>query len=590
MTATSSLTTDSRTLRLLGSAIVFVLVLALYAPCFQFSFINLDDDVYVYQNPHVISGLTLENVRWAFSNPHGGHWHPLTWISHMLDCDVFGLEAGAHHGVNVFFHATNGVLVFLLLLRLFHNSLWALLLSIIFVAHPMRIESVAWIAERKDVLSMFFALLSFHSYLSFADSRRVTYYVLLLLCFIFGLLAKPMLVSLPVLFLLLDYWPRNVLSLDSTPLVHNHALQRSILEKIPLFIVSAMMCSIVIYTQQHDGGLKSLSSIPLADRLANVFVSYMSYAGKFFWPVPVAIFYPFQYYAPGVAAGAFLGVLACSVLCLQQPYKPSLIVGWIWFLVTLLPVIGIVYVGGQSFADRWSYLPHLGIILGAGAWLHNTFYYRKVLLYSSTGVLCLLCIALTMSQLPHWKNSEALFTHTLDVTPENFLAHTNLGVALSRMGREDEAAYHYREAARIKPYYPKAMNHLGLVEASAGNYDAAIELFTKALQRDQSLTSARFNLGLAYQRKGHILTALTTWLTSSAYSEPLHRHLEEVIDAVFTQSCPQLRRGIKDWEQLPQFSQSLHQFGPQMLSKIANKTALEAESCLLSSPRAVKTP
>jgi protein O-mannosyl-transferase len=477
--------TSKKKLAFLACAL-WLMVFLFFIRVGEFEFINFDDTAYVTENQHVRQGLTYEGLVWAFTASHGGHWHPLSWISHMVDVQVFGMDAGAHHLVNVFFHALNVALLFLFVTRLSLFSLFgSFILVLLFAFHPMRLESVAWVSERKDVLSMFFMLLSLHAYLSYTQKEKFSAFLQTFCLLVLGLLAKPSAVVLPALYFLLDWYPLRRKSVS---------IKKIFLEKIPFCLAVLGCCLAAVLSQQSGGGLKSLVDYPADLRIATVFTGYSIYLGKFFFPTGQGIFYPYQIYQPGVASGSILLLIGVSLICFKYIHeKPYLLFGWLWFLVSLLPVIGIVQIGGQSYADRWSYLPHIGLLIGTmAAWEHLAIphQYQKILAIFTVFALSFL----TYRELPFWKTSESIFRHTLTVTPENFMAEMNLGVALQARGSEIEAGEHLERAVLLRPFYPDALTNLAISKYKTGRVDEAESLFRRAVTVSPQSAMLRYNL------------------------------------------------------------------------------------------------
>ncbi len=444
------------------------------------------------------TGLSWENFKWAFSQTESGHWHPLTWLSHQLDCQVFGLNPAYHHLENILWHTLNTLLVFWILIKLFADWKTAWLISALFALHPLRIESVAWVTERKDVLSVFFGLLTILTYLYFRAKQNWRRYLLLITFFILGLLAKPSLVILPCLLLLLDYWPLK--------------LKKYFLEKIPLFVISLLFALATLWGQNKIGALKDLSSLTLLDRFSIACVGYLSYIEKTFLPTGLSIFYPLVKYPPTFGIAACTILLGITILMFRYRQRfPYLIVSWAWFLIALLPVIGFVQVGWQAFALRWTYLPHVGLAIALCGAVSTMKVAQKKWIYLTLGILIVLVTIKTSIELKHWQNSETLFSHALDVNPDNFLAHTNLGVALSKRGDKDSAMTHYEEAVRLNPTYPEALNNLGNLKAQKGFLEEAKSLFERALTRDPNMISAKYNLGLLHYNTGEKMQAVIQW-------------------------------------------------------------------------------
>ena len=529
-------------------AVLLVLVtIALYWPVTGHDFIGYDDDHYVLDNTHVTSGLTLENARWAFRSGYASNWHPVTWLSHMLDCQMFGLNPWGHHLTNVLLHALNAALVFALLQQMTGATLRSLFVAALFAVHPLRVESVAWVAERKDVLCGTFGLLSLVFYARYArksvisnqwpviggqasetaanyNTSRIThhasrfhppsslFYLLSLCCFALGLMSKPMLVTWPFVMLLLDYWPLRRLEL-STPNAQRSTILRLVTEKVP-FAVLALVTSVVAFMVQKQGGaVAEVEMLPLAARSGNALVSYCRYLAKLFWPTDLTLLYPHPGHWPLekvlLAGGLLLGISLLMIV--QWRRYPFLLMGWLWFCGTLVPVIGFVQVGDQAMADRYAYLPALGIFVALVWGLHGLAKgacYQQIGLSVAGAAAIVLCLALTRQQLGHWKDDEALFRHALAVMQNNYLAHKAFGDALDMKGQTDEAISQYREALRLKPDYADAHNNLGGALCKKGQIDEAISQYQEALSLKPDYPEARYNLATLLVGKGRLEEAI----------------------------------------------------------------------------------
>ncbi len=455
-------------------------------------FVSYDDNQYVTENPHVKGGINTESVVWAFTASHASNWHPLTWLSHMLDCQLFGLKAGAHHLVNLLFHIVNTLLLFAVFKRM-TGAVWCSgFVAAAFALHPLHVESVAWIAERKDVLSAFFWFLTMWAYIRYAERPCIRRYLLVFLFLALGLMSKPMLVTLPFVLLLVDYWPLERLS------------KRAVLEKIPLLVLVAALSLITVLIEvvipQEVVGLKL--------RVANAFISYAGYIGKTIWPARLAILYPHplnrvELWQPIVCFLILTGVTAA--VCSAR--KRYLTVGWLWFVGTLVPVIGLVQIGVQSMADRYTYLPLVGIFIMV-AWgaaeLSVKLRYRKIVLAVLAGIVLAGMLICTRIQVRHWRNSFTLFEHALEVTENNYTIHYNLGYVLQSEGRLDEAASHYRQTLQIMPAYVKAHNSLGIMFGMQGQFDTAMTHFNQALKTEPEDPEAHYNMGLMLRAHGKL--------------------------------------------------------------------------------------
>jgi protein O-mannosyl-transferase len=487
-------------------------------------FVNFDDDIYVYENPRITSGLMPQRIAWAFSHSYCYYWAPLPALSHMLDCQLYGLSPGGHHLINVLLHGATAVLLFLVL-REMTRALWrSAFVASVFAIHPLRAESVAWVTERKDVLSGLFFVLTLGAYVSYVHhlggKRSWARYLAVAFLFAMGLMSKPSsLVTLPFVLLLLDYWPLNRLgqpvSADASaePIRGKDSfsvLKGLVIEKIPLFALSAASCAVTILTaitvpvEQRSIGL----------RLGNAIISYSAYLGQTLYPLNLAVFYPFP--TTGIppwkilSSLVFLAASTVGVFALRRS-RPYLVVGWLWYLGMLTPVIGMIQVGTQARADRFTYLPQIGLLLLI-AWaigdLCASLRHRRAIL----GIGALMALAALMAcahlQASHWKNSESLWSHTLACTSDNTIAHNNLGTALLEMGRVDEAAIHFQKALQVQPQDAEARNNLGNAFFRQGQVDKAVAHYQAALQINPNLALARYNLGVALLRNGRVHEAV----------------------------------------------------------------------------------
>jgi tetratricopeptide (TPR) repeat protein len=500
------------------SVFLVVATLTAFWPVTHHEFVNYDDDHYVTENRRVQQGLTVKNLVWAFTSTEVSNWHPLTWLSHMIDYELFGLDPAGHHAVSMVLHAVNTVLLFHIFTAMTGAFWQSAFLAAMFGLHPLHVESVAWVAERKDVLSAFFWILTIFAHARYARGPSRQRYFMVILFFALGLTVKPMLVTLPFVLLLLDYWPLGRLeargSLKTNPRQgktikeKTASFARLVWEKIPLFVLAAGSSAVTLVAQQKT--MATLDSIPLAIRIGNALVSYMGYLGKMFWPVRLAVFYPHP--KEGLAAGyvlaAVLFLLALSSLALYFARKhPFFLVGWLWYLGTMVPVIGIVQVGGQAMADRYTYVPLLGIAIIV-AWgvpsLIPAWRYRRVVLAGPAAAVILFFAVQARVQVGYWHDSLTLFQHALDSTEDNYLAHYNMGHALKNLGRPHDAAEHYAKVLSIRPYYVGAYNNLGNILNQEGKTEEAIAFFRKALEIDPDHVEALNNLGNALAAQGDL--------------------------------------------------------------------------------------
>lgn len=445
-------------------------------------------------------------MRWAFTTDYASNWHPLTWLSHMLDFQLFGFHAGGHHFTNLLFHIANTLLLFKLL-RDWTGSMWrSAFVAALFAWHPLHVESVAWVAERKDVLSAFFFFLSLLAYGKFAAAASRRYYAWSLILFALGLLCKPMLVTLPLVLLLVDYWPLGRIAFPMSP----SRAKILLWEKTPFFLLSAASCVITVFAQKKGNAINSLTIVPLSIRFANAVFAYGRYICKLFWPVNLAVIYPYprQIVLLQVVVVAVALVVICLIAGFLAKKNPPLIVGWLWFVITLVPVIGLVQVGEQAIADRYTYIPSIGIFVIL-AW-------EVPRLIKSAPALCVLamvaliaCLAVTAHQIPYWQNSVTLFSRAIAVTQANATAECNLGAAFAAKGQNTDAMLHEHAALRIRPDYPEAENNLGQLLAGEGRWDDAASHLQAALKDRPQYDQARCNLGLLYLQTHRVDDAIT---------------------------------------------------------------------------------
>ena len=472
--------------------ILVLLLLFVFAQVRQHNFLSFDDDLYVTQNQQVQNGLTIQGVKWAFTSFHASNWHPVTWLSHMADCQFFGLDAGWHHLLNLCLHLGNTLLLYFLARSLFASSWRAFLIAALFGIHPLHVESVAWVSERKDLLASFFGFIVLSFYVSFGKSGRVRWYLLALSFFVLSLMSKPMLVTMPLLLLLLDFWPLNRFAGDKW---------RVIREKIPFVIVSALSCTVTLLAQKQGGSLVSAAIRPLMDRLGNATLSYVSYLYKMIWPTKLAAFYPFREPILVWQIGfSLLFLIAMSFICVQWRFKkPALLMGWLWYLIALLPVIGIVQVGEQAMADRYSYIPLLGFLFmlapGQGGVVPVlSGWAKRMLVLAICLVLGLLCL-ISRQQTGLWHDQYTLFKHAVEVTERNYVGQFQLGNALVRAGDLAGAQKQFMASLAIRKT-AKAHNNLAYVLERQGNVSAAIKEYRLAIALAPNDEEALFNLGL----------------------------------------------------------------------------------------------
>ena len=458
-------------------------ILIVYGQVLHFDFVTYDDPDYVTANPHVQAGLTWAGIAWAFRTSFAGNWFPLTWLSHMLDASLFGLDSGWHHFTNVCLHALSTLLWFALLKRLTGSRWRSALVAFLFALHPLHVESVAWVAERKDVLSGLFWVLTLWAYAGYTDRPRPLRYALTLFLFCLGLMAKPMLVTLPAVLLLLDRWP-----------LHRGT---KILEKIPFFAASLAVSLVTVLVHKEVGATASLSLIPPLVRFENSLVSYVAYFLQTLWPADLAVFYPYptgSLLLPAVIAGIVLA--AATVWVIRAfPRQPYLTVGWFWYLITLLPVIGLIQVGAQARADRYTYIPMVGLAIALVWGVSDALDRWPRIQITAAAALCLACLALTWRQLQYWRDSIALYRHAIDVTSENYVARFNLAVVLEKRGDRAEAVSQLRETVRIRPRFAPAHSALGQLLAEQGHPEQALPELQTALSLNPDLPGVQVRLG-----------------------------------------------------------------------------------------------
>ena len=497
---------DVRRRRVPGLCLVLAAItFAVFGRTLTHEFIDYDDNAYVYLNPVVAKGLTLKGILWAFSF-HAANWHPLTWLSHMLDCQLYGLHPGGHHLTNVLLHTATVIVLFLVLRRM-TGALWrSAFVAAVFAIHPLRVESVAWVAERKDVLSGLFFMLTMGAYVRYASRPwSLVRYGLVVLLFALGLMCKPMLVTLPLVLLLSDYWP----------LQRTESAWKLVKEKLPLLALSAAACVATLYAQTeaiHSGG-----SFSLAHRLGNAPVSCVIYLGQMVFPAGLALLYPYPYNGlptwEVTLAGALLAGLS-AVAWRQREKQPWMLMGWLWYLVMLLPAVGIIQVGDHAHADRFTYLPQIGIYV-AVTWLAAEWGAKLRASRAAIGGLMAAVIAALMTcawqQTAYWKNTETLWTHVLSCTTSNQVAHNNFGNALLQQRKVDEAIAQYRIALQINPGYAEARFNLGTALARKCQWDDAILHFQIALRTNPGDAKTHINLGNVFLQQGKVDDAIAQY-------------------------------------------------------------------------------
>jgi protein O-mannosyl-transferase len=498
----------------------------------RYDFVNFDDDLYVYNAPVIKAGFTINGIVTAFTTPHARNWHPLTTVSHMLDCQVWGLNAGGHHATNIVLH-TIAVLLLFSVLQQMTGALWkSAVVAALFAIHPLHVESVAWVSERKDVLSAVFFFLMLGAYVRYARAPSMMRYVIVAVLFAAGLMAKPMLVSAPVILLLLDYWPLNRIS-SRTSEVRDRKLKASsqwsiirklAVEKIPLLVLSVASCVITFIVQKRATG--AIPPLPWMWRAENAVVSYVFYLWQTLWPTRLAVFYPHPNDTlPGwgvILAVGFLAVVTVAAIVLRRK-QPYLFVGWFWYVVMLVPVIGLIQVGEQGHADRYTYLPHIGVFLLA-VWgvvdVTGSHRFASQVAVAAAVVIIIASACAAFIQTSYWRNSETLWTHAFAVTSDNDFAHNNLAYFLTDRGKLDDALSHFEAAASIRSqktdsHYNagSAFVEMNLADALAqkGQSDEAMVHYEQAIKLQPNYADAYYNRGNLLFAKGHLDEAIADW-------------------------------------------------------------------------------
>jgi protein O-mannosyl-transferase len=516
-----------------------VLTWIVFGQTLRYDFVNYDDPRYVYQNTKITSGINMGSIAWAFTHVHAENWHPLTTITHMLDCQLYGLKAGWHHFTNVLLHAVAAILLFLALQHM-TGALWrSAFVAAVFAIHPLHVESVAWMAERKDVLSGVFFMLTLLAYVHYARAPSPWRYLIVAFMFALGLLSKPMLVTVPFVLLLLDYWPLHRIRGERSNA--GSQLLKLLLEKIPLIALSAVSSTITFLAQR--GALGWTEQLPMLARINNAIVAYIVYMRQMFWPANLAVFYPhpesrLPSWEIGLGLAVLIGLTAAAILVRRN--APYFITGWLWYLGMLVPVIGLVQVGWQGHADRYTYLPQIGLYI-AGTWtvadLTASWRRQRIVL----GAAALLVIgALTWNariQTSYWRDSETLFTHALAVTKNNDVAENNLGIVFLERGQLDDAISKLQAAIDLRPENGPAHNNLAKALLQKGRLPEAMIHYRKFLEVEPQNVDARNILGTALIQQGHVREAMAQWQEALAI-EPENGNAANNLAWVFA-TCPE---------------------------------------------------
>jgi tetratricopeptide (TPR) repeat protein len=501
---------------LAGLLLVFG-ILGVYSPALQYDFLYIDDPQYVFGNEYVKNGITKKNLIWALKTPNCGNWHPVTMFSHMLDVELYGVNSAAHHLMNVLIHCVNAILLFLLLKTMTRSPLPSFFVAALFGLHPLHVESVAWISERKDVLSTMLGLLATRAYVEYAGTGRKKYYLFSAALYLLGLLAKPMLVTFPIVMLLIDFWPlqrmrfgqRNLeKELEGTAAgQQGHSIRHLVIEKIPFFTISLAFCVTTIWAQRSAGAVVSGAQIPMLLRYINAIISYASYLLKTFWPNGLSVCYPYPHSFDPVVLLASFTFLMATTICAVYFHKssPWFAVGWLWYVGMLVPVIGLVQVGSQAMADRYTYMPLTGIFVALAYSLDR--FFHKTGHYAAYWLLVIAlflgpCMLVAQKQLAYWRNTYTLFTHAVQVTKNNTRAHYKIGQWWLANNELDSARKHLEAAVAMEPVETSAYNDLGVTLARQGHIELAIPYFSKCLELDPAHKEARINLEKARDTPG----------------------------------------------------------------------------------------
>jgi Flp pilus assembly protein TadD len=489
----------------------------------NFDFINFDDQVYITNNQYVRSGLTLDSIIWAFTDSSRLFWHPLTWLSHMLDCQLFGLDAGRHHTVNLLLHLANTLLLFNVLTQMTKAPWRSFFVAGAFALHPMHVESVAWVAERKDVLSTLFWMLTMTAYLRYVKRLVLSRYLFTLMLFILGLMAKPMLVTLPFVLLLLDYWPlermritKQQVDYAATNNIEQKPIGYLLLEKVP-FLIFSVVFGIITFTDKNKYGVLSMiENLSPSKQIGNAIVSYVVYIYKMIWPSRLAILYLHQGNSLSMVKVALSGalLLLISLFVYTARKRKYLTVGWLWYLGVLLPVIGFIQTGGQAWADRYSYIPLIGLFIIV-AWGANELLaklrYREIASAALACSVLLICAICTRIQVQYWRNNTTIFERAIKVTKNNYVAYCSLAELFLQEGKTQQAIEYFTEALRAKPDFIGALNNLGYALARQGKFAEAEGYYSKALQIKPEFIEARNNLAQALAHQGKFDEAIMHW-------------------------------------------------------------------------------
>lgn len=490
-----------------------VVVAFIYGQAINYDFVECDDNIYVTQNSRIKEGLTASNINWAFKSTDTGNWHPLTWLSLLVDSSLYGMHAGGYHITSIVLHLFNSIFLFLILKKITDDVFPSAMAAALFACHPLNVESVAWISERKNVLCTFFFFAALWSYFNYTLSLRLRNYISVVFLIAAGLMSKAMLVTMPAVLLLLDYWPLKRFSnlngkkeLSNLTTASNpfskKTMVKLVLEKIPLIVLSLISAALTLYAANAGGAIRSLSEFPMGGRIANAMVSAAEYLYKMVWPFDLAFFYPWRKDVSifPLVLSAFIILVMSAFSLFNIKKRPYILFGWFWYLITLVPVIGIVQVGHQAMADRYAYLPLIGIfiiIAWGGKDLFSRYASHNILKFSVAVSIIAFLSVVSFNQVLYWQNSETLFLRALAVTRDNHMAHQGIGHLYLLRGDNEQAEAHFREALRIRPSYADARLNLAIVNMKRGYFEEAVYNLQSIFENDKKNVKVLNNLGVA---------------------------------------------------------------------------------------------
>lgn len=528
-------------LKLLLCVALAAIIVLVFFQTYNHEFINFDDNTYITANPNIKNGINFNSLKWAFTTGHEGNWHPLTWISHLIDYELYGLKPTGHHLTNVLLHAVNSLLLFLLLTKLTGTTYRSFFVAVLFAVHPLHVESVAWAAERKDVLCAFFWMFSIMLYVRYVEQPLPGRYLALIVAFTLGLLCKPIIVTLPLTLLVIDYWPLNRRP-DTASVPEQSTLGKSmwssfyLIEKTPLLVLAFTVSLITFQMQKEAGGVTPVDFHNILLNSGNAAISYIKYITQMVWPSRLAVFYPFIEESISITKVIFSIVIIGLATALATAYRkrfPYIISGWLWYMVTILPVIGILRIGRQAHADRYTYIPLIGLFVVV-VWglsdLSKAFGIRtRYLAVFAVAVISSLMFT-AYRQVGYWQNSYTLFRHAEEYTVNNCITQNNIGEALMSNGKYHEAYRYIIESIRIKPNFEVAHNNMGIINFNMGKLTDAEEAFQTSLKIKPSYATARYNLAVMYSNLGKTTLALNEYLELTKTAPELATKLKVLLD------------------------------------------------------------